>query len=48
MLILLSSDIVSVQPLAALSRDTYINFFHLVLQRLATGLINEMAAFMAI
>ena len=43
MLLLLFSEIVPTQSLAALLRDIYINFVHLVLQKVAISLIDEVA-----
>jgi len=39
-----SSDVVPAQSLAALFKDKYIDFVHLVLQKVATGFNNEVAA----
>jgi len=39
-----TSDIVPAQLLAIISSDIYINFVQLILQKVATGLINEVAA----
>ena len=43
MLLLLSSGIVLAQSLATLLKDMCINFVDLVLQKVANGLINEVA-----
>ena len=40
----LLSDIVPAQSLAALLIDVYINFVHLVLWKVAAGLIDDVAA----
>ena len=44
MLLFFSSDVVPAQLLAALFKDIYIDFVHLVLQKVATGFNNEVAA----
>ena len=41
---LLLSTIVPIQSLAILLRDIFIDFVHLVLNKVAAGLINEVAA----